>query len=60
MALGQRRVENSASAEAALEPVRDLEHAPLSLHLLERLFARGVRDVLAEEDDAGVPVHLVT
>ena len=57
--LGERRVEDAVAAETPLEPVRHLEDATLALHLCEGFLARRVGHVLAEHDDARVPLHLV-
>ena len=57
--LGKRRVEHARAAVEPLQPVRDLEDATLAGTERERLFAAGVRHVLAEDDDPRVAGHLV-
>ena len=57
--LGERRVEDAILAVRALQAVRHLEDAALAGHDLQGLLPAGVRDVLAEDDDARIVRHLV-
>ena len=55
----ERRVEDPLLPIDPLQVVGDLEDAPFSLALLEHRLARGVGDVLAEEHDPWIALHLV-
>ena len=56
---GERRVEDAIVAVEPLQPVRQLEDAALAGHDRQRVLLAGIRDVLAEDDDARVARHLV-
>ena len=56
---GERRVEHAIVAVEPLQAVRELEDAAFAGHERQRVFLAGVRDVLAEDDDARVARHLV-
>ena len=46
-------------AEVLLQAVGGLEDAALALHLVQDLRPAGVGHILAEDQDAGIPRHLV-
>ena len=54
---GERRIVHAVAPEAGLQTVGDLEDAALARDLAQRLLARGVGDILAEDDDPRVTFH---